>query len=49
MLKGHEGQSLHLHFVAPQISPEYLELNPMGQVPALVINGHTLTQSVRIT
>jgi len=31
-----------------QISDEYKLLNPMGQLPALIINGNTLTQSISI-
>jgi len=31
-----------------QISDEYKVLNPMGQVPALIMNGNTLTQSISI-
>ncbi|XP_055879966.1 maleylacetoacetate isomerase-like isoform X1 [Biomphalaria glabrata] len=31
-----------------QNSEEYKRVNPMGQVPALIIDGHTLTQSVSI-
>ena len=30
-----------------QRSAEYVKLNPMAQVPSLVIDGVTLTQSVR--
>jgi maleylacetoacetate isomerase len=29
-------------------SPEYLEINPMGQVPALRIDGHTISESMVI-
>eukprot|EP00055_Hartaetosiga_balthica_P007056 m.23775 g.23775 ORF g.23775 m.23775 type:complete len:218 (+) comp5583_c0_seq1:128-781(+) len=31
-----------------QKSEEYLEVNPMGEIPALKIDGHLLTQSVAI-
>lgn len=31
-----------------QLSDEYKKLNPMGQVPALVIDGHTLADSLSI-
>ena len=30
-----------------QLSDEYLNVNPIGELPALQIDGHTLTQSVR--
>jgi maleylacetoacetate isomerase len=31
-----------------QRSPEHLQRNPMGRVPVLIIDGHTLTESVSI-
>ncbi|XP_071548584.1 probable maleylacetoacetate isomerase 2 isoform X1 [Panulirus ornatus] len=31
-----------------QVSDEYKKLNPMGQVPALIINNNTMTQSISI-
>eukprot|EP00043_Microstomoeca_roanoka_P011127 m.105062 g.105062 ORF g.105062 m.105062 type:complete len:217 (+) comp15101_c1_seq1:33-683(+) len=31
-----------------QLSDDYLAVNPMGELPALVIDGHTLTQSLAI-
>jgi maleylacetoacetate isomerase len=31
-----------------QKKPEYLKVNPMGAIPALVIDGHTLCESVAI-
>lgn len=32
-----------------QKSPEYLKINPQGRVPALVIDGHVLTESAAIS
>ncbi|KAG7170260.1 probable maleylacetoacetate isomerase 2 isoform X2 [Homarus americanus] len=31
-----------------QVSDEFMKLNPMGQIPALIINNQTLTQSMSI-
>ena len=31
-----------------QLTEDYKKLNPMGQVPALVIDGHTLADSVSL-
>lgn len=35
-------------FKGEQKSPEYLAKNPMGQVPALIVNGHSMNESASI-
>ncbi|XP_064624073.1 probable maleylacetoacetate isomerase 2 [Lineus longissimus] len=48
-LKGIEYETKALHLVkGDQRSDDYKEVNPIGQVPSLVIDGHTLTQSLAI-
>ncbi|KAJ7358921.1 Glutathione S-transferase zeta-1 [Desmophyllum pertusum] len=50
-LKGIEYETHPIHLLKDgghQLSDEYKKLNPMGQVPALVIDGHTLADSLSI-
>jgi maleylpyruvate isomerase len=44
---GYEQASRHLR-KGEQRAPDFLKLNPQGLVPALEIDGHTLTQSLAI-
>lgn len=47
--KGIEYDTKPIHLLnQEQVSDEYKQLNPMGQVPALVVNDRTLTQSLSI-
>lgn len=50
-LKGLKADYRYVHLVkdgGQQHQPEYLAVNPQGLVPALVDNGHVLTQSLAI-
>jgi len=50
-LKGLKADYRYVHLVkdgGQQHKPEYLRINPQGLVPALVDNGHVLTQSLAI-
>jgi len=47
--KGIEYETKPVHLLKnEQVEPDYLKINPMGQVPALVINGQSLVQSLAI-
>mgnify|MGYP001183123929 CR=1 FL=1 len=49
LLKGIPFEVIPVHLVHnEQLGTEHLERNPMGQVPAVHIDGHMLTQSVAI-
>eukprot|EP00800_Vazella_pourtalesii_P019434 TRINITY_DN658_c0_g4_i2.p1 TRINITY_DN658_c0_g4~~TRINITY_DN658_c0_g4_i2.p1 ORF type:complete len:222 (-),score=38.91 TRINITY_DN658_c0_g4_i2:62-727(-) len=50
-LKGIEYEYKAIHLVkdgGEQFSPDYVKLNQMKEVPTLIIDGHTLTQSLPI-
>jgi len=50
-LKGLSFEALPIHLIrdgGEQHGEKYLAINPQGRVPALVDNGHTLTQSLAI-
>ena len=50
-LKGAECETVYVDLRAPvsgQRNPEYLAVNPQGLVPALVVDGHTVAQSLAI-